>query len=65
MLQGATNGTIGPQAGDATVVEGVNTAGTVRENSLANTSIRAGGGYVVTGRAQLRSSLARSSCAAA
>jgi hypothetical protein len=36
MLQGATNGTIGPQAGDATVVSGVNTAGTVRVNNLAN-----------------------------
>src|SRR5579885_2056424 len=36
MLQGATNGTIGPQAGDATVVQGVNTAGTVRVNNLAN-----------------------------
>jgi len=35
-LQGATNGTIGPQAGDATVVSGVNTAGTVRVNNLAN-----------------------------
>jgi hypothetical protein len=35
-LQGATNGTIGPQAGDATVVQGVNTAGTVRVNNLAN-----------------------------
>src|SRR6059058_2087189 len=35
MLQGATNGTIGPQAGDATVVSGVNTAGTVRVNNLA------------------------------
>ena len=36
MLQGATNGTIGPQAMDATVVQGVNTAGTVRVNNLAN-----------------------------
>jgi Ca-activated chloride channel family protein len=48
MLQGATNGTIGPQgggamygaagmtAGDATTVVGVNTAGTVRVNNLAN-----------------------------
>jgi hypothetical protein len=35
-LQGATNGTIGPQQGDATVVSGVNTAGTVRVNNLAN-----------------------------
>jgi hypothetical protein len=35
-LQGATNGTIGPQAGDATVISGVNTAGTVRVNNLAN-----------------------------
>lgn len=25
-LQGATNGTIGPQGGDATVIQGVNTA---------------------------------------
>jgi hypothetical protein len=36
ILQGATNGTIAPQGGDATVVQGVNTAGTVRVNNLAN-----------------------------
>ncbi len=36
MLQGATNGTIGPQGGDATVIQGVNTSGTVRVNNLAN-----------------------------
>ncbi len=36
MLQGATNGTIGPQGADATVIQGVNTAGTVRVNNLAN-----------------------------
>ena len=35
-LQGATNGTIGPQNEDATVIMGVNTAGTVRVNNLAN-----------------------------
>jgi hypothetical protein len=35
-LQGATNGTIGPQGADATFVTGVNTAGTVRVNNLAN-----------------------------
>lgn len=35
-LQGATNGTIGPQGSDATYVTGVNTAGTVRVNNLAN-----------------------------
>lgn len=35
-LQGATNGTIGPQRGDATVISGINTAGTVRVNNLAN-----------------------------
>lgn len=35
-LQGATNGTIGPQGDDATVIMGVNTAGTVRVNNLAN-----------------------------
>lgn len=35
-LQGATNGTIGPREGDATVVQGINTAGTVRVNNLAN-----------------------------
>jgi len=35
-LQGATNGTIGPQMQDATYVTGVNTAGTVRVNNLAN-----------------------------
>ncbi len=33
---GATNGTIGPQANDATYITGVNTAGTVRVNNLAN-----------------------------
>ena len=36
MLQGATNGTIGPQGENATVVQGINTAGTVRVNNLAN-----------------------------
>ncbi len=36
MLQGATNGTVGPQGADATVIQGVNTAGTVRVNNLAN-----------------------------
>lgn len=36
ILQGATNGTIGPQGSDATVIMGVNTAGTVRVNNLAN-----------------------------
>lgn len=35
-LQGATNGTIGEQGGDAIVIMGVNTAGTVRVNNLAN-----------------------------
>ncbi len=35
-LQGATNGTIGPQGSDATYITGVNTAGTVRVNNLAN-----------------------------
>ena len=35
-LQGATNGTIGPQGSDATVISSVNTAGTVRVNNLAN-----------------------------
>lgn len=36
MLQGATNGTIAQQGEDATCVMGVNTAGTVRVNNLAN-----------------------------
>ncbi len=36
ILQGATNGTVGPQGSDATVIMGVNTAGTVRVNNLAN-----------------------------
>jgi hypothetical protein len=36
MLEGATNGTIAPQGADATIVQGVNTAGTVRVNNLAN-----------------------------
>ena len=35
-LEGATNGTIGPQGADATYVTGLNTAGTVRVNNLAN-----------------------------
>ncbi|MBX9693638.1 MAG: hypothetical protein K2Z81_14720 [Cyanobacteria bacterium] len=35
-LAGATNGTIGPQSVDATIIRGVNTAGTVRANFLAN-----------------------------
>ncbi|MBS2007737.1 MAG: hypothetical protein JST01_11905 [Cyanobacteria bacterium SZAS TMP-1] len=35
-LQGATNGTIASQGADATVIQGVNTAGTVRVNNLAN-----------------------------
>jgi len=35
-LQGTTNGTIGPQGRDATYVVGLNTAGTVRVNNLAN-----------------------------
>ncbi len=34
--QGSTNGTVGPQGTDATVIQGVNTAGTVRVNNLAN-----------------------------
>lgn len=36
VLQGATNGTIGPQGADATFITGVNTAGVVRVNNLAN-----------------------------
>jgi len=36
MLQGTTNGTISPQGEDATAIIGVNTAGTVRVNNLAN-----------------------------
>lgn len=35
-LQGATNGTIGAQGGDASAIMGVNTAGTTRVNNLAN-----------------------------
>lgn len=35
-LQCATNGTVGPQGADATVIMGVNTAGTIRVNNLAN-----------------------------
>jgi hypothetical protein len=35
-LTGATNGSIGPQGTDATYVTGINTAGTVRVNNLAN-----------------------------
>lgn len=36
VLQTANFGTIGPQGSDATVIGGVNTAGTVRVNNLAN-----------------------------
>lgn len=36
MLQGATNGTVGPQGQDATVIMGVNSAATVRVNQMAN-----------------------------
>jgi Ca-activated chloride channel homolog len=36
LLQGATNGTIEPQGNDVTVIQGVNTAGTVRVNNMAN-----------------------------
>ncbi len=36
MLQGASTGTIAPQGAQATFVTGVNTAGTVRVNNLAN-----------------------------
>ncbi len=35
-LQGATNGTIGPQGIDSMVISGVNTAGTIRINNAAN-----------------------------
>ncbi|PWT95311.1 MAG: hypothetical protein C5B53_11605 [Candidatus Melainabacteria bacterium] len=41
-LEGATNGTIGPQGADVTVVTGVNTAGTVRVNNLANLEVLLG-----------------------
>ncbi len=36
VLQGGTNGTIGPQGPNATVIPGISTAGTVRVNNLAN-----------------------------
>ncbi len=36
IFQGATSGTIAPQVVDASVVQGVNTSGTVRVNNLAN-----------------------------
>lgn len=35
-LQGETNGTIGPQGADATMIQGINTAGTIRVSNLAN-----------------------------
>ncbi len=35
-LQGATNGTVGPQGNSATIIKGINTAGTVRVNNLSN-----------------------------
>ncbi|MBX9694689.1 MAG: hypothetical protein K2Z81_20040, partial [Cyanobacteria bacterium] len=67
-LQGATNGTIGPQGCDATSVMGVNTAGTVRVNNLANleamlnilvngfeiVSLLAGSGYVIASVAGMK-----------
>lgn len=36
ILQGASNGSIGPQGSESIIVNGVNTAGTVRGNNLAN-----------------------------
>jgi hypothetical protein len=36
VLQGGANGTIGPQGANATVVPGINSAGTVRVQNLAN-----------------------------
>jgi len=43
-LQGATNGTIGPQGADATYVTGVNTAGTVRsDNNLGSVIVNTAG----------------------
>lgn len=51
-LQGATMGTIGPQGLDATYVVGVNTAGMVRMNMLANLeallNIVANGAEIIT-----------------
>ena len=51
MLQGAVNGAIGPQGADATVIQGINTAGTVRVNNLANLeallNIFANGGEII------------------
>jgi Ca-activated chloride channel family protein len=38
ILQGATNGTLGPQGSDASSIMGVNTAGTVRIQNLADGS---------------------------
>ena len=35
-LQAATNGTVGPQGADATYITGIDTAGTIRVNNLAN-----------------------------
>ena len=35
-LQGATNGTIGPQSSEQTIISGVNTAGAIRVNSASN-----------------------------
>ncbi len=40
-LQGATNGTIGPQGIDSIVISGVNTSGTVRINNAANLEVLA------------------------
>ncbi len=41
ILQGATNGMISPQGSESTVVNGVNTAGTVRVNYLADLEAQA------------------------
>lgn len=54
MLQGATSGTVGPQTVDAAVVSALNTAGTVRVNSLANfdAAIRSAGSALLIGSAR-------------
>jgi hypothetical protein len=75
-LQGATNGTIGPQGADATYVTGVNTAGTVRVNNLANLEALlkliaigleilgtvVGVGMIVAGFGQLEAKIATRKC---
>lgn len=50
VLQGATNGTIGPQGADATVITGVNTAGTIRVNNNLDSTMLKGAFDALSGK---------------